>query len=246
MNMMETINIDAQIYISNFLRDVEKIKLSMCCKKLDQLKHNYRYADRIDIDKICALPYYNNFTKIKTSYLFEKIIGSNYLYGNKLSIKLPINLINLKCSNIDILLSKNMISNSVTHLKLTGYINTNIKNLPSHITNLNLGTQFFRSIDNMIPSSITYLALNYSFIGSIENNIPSSVFCLKVGMNFQRNLKHIPPTVIHLIFYSELDWRELPATVTILTQKRTPKYLLDTIPTNLPPTVKHFYRLAKK
>lgn len=235
---MEWIIIDMHMYISHFLSDFSKISLSSCSKKMDQLKYLYKYVDRIDIEKICALPFYDNFTKIRTNEKFEKMLGSKLFCGNNVSIELPKSVTNLKCDRIDILLENNIMPKSITHLKVKNMFN--IENMPLQITYLSFGSLSTCAIEGIIPQSVTHLGLSYHYSGSIKNCIPPSVTCLKLGRWHRQYISEIPSSVTHVIYYFHSDLTGLPASVTTLTQKRG-----DIAPI-IPPTVQTFYHCPKK
>lgn len=70
------------IYASQYLTNREKIYLSMTSTSFCQLKYAFTYNERVDVDAISYLPYYDNFTSISANRLdqsFPKRIEKLYL-----------------------------------------------------------------------------------------------------------------------------------------------------------------------
>ena len=213
-------NVDSFIHISRFLTDREKIYLATTSSSMNNLKHKFRYCERIRMDKIVHLPYFHNFEFVKIHTIpptYPKCV--KFIHLLTCSTNIPSNITHLtfrRRFNRPV----KYIPPSVTYLKFGDYFNQPIDGIiSSSVTRLNLRWNFNHRITNNIPSSVTHLTLYCDINNSKIGDIPLSVVHLKVGGRFDRNIKnHIPSSVTHLGFcWNYLDHNiknDIPESVT--------------------------------
>jgi len=200
---MQTIYDDIFIKIAKFLTDKEKITLTMSFKSADKLKHKFVYYEKIDIDTILSLPYFNNFKNINMSDLSHRcpkcakhvffdmnVSPGSFLKGKK----------------------------DITHLTFGRFFNETIKDsIPLSVTHLTFGTDFNQPINNYIPSSVTHLTFGWFFNQSIDS-ISTSITHLVLDLFFSQSISKIPPSVTHLTLCIDgIQLDIIPPTVTHLT-----------------------------
>jgi len=191
---------DVIIQISELLSNKEKIILTMTSKKMDEFKYKFMFREKICINKIVSLPYFNNFEYVDISN--KEIINDND------EIKCPRNI---KCVHFFVqsnflTLSKpifplNVTPVGITHLIFCDFFNELI-DIPSSVTHVTFGVYFDRPID--IPSSVTHLTFGKYFNSPI-NNILTSVAHLTFGKQFNQTLKDLIPSVTHLVLGKYFD-----------------------------------------
>lgn len=199
--------------ISESLSDREKIYLSMTSLSMNQLKHKFVYVEKIIVDRIINLSYFNNFECVElsdTTYRYPKYAKYIHFYADT-------NIIPTGVTNLVFLyyfddIIKGYIPDSVKYLTFVFSFNQSIKNcIPSSVTHLEFGDNFDCSINGSIPSSVIYLTFGYSFNRSIRGNIPFCVTHLIFGTLFNKRIKNskdntgriiraIPASVVYLEF----------------------------------------------
>jgi len=178
---------DVILKISEFLTDKEKITLTMASQSLDKLKYKTVYREKLHINKIKYLSYFDRFECIE-------IWNAEYRYPK--SIK-----------NIYFFALNGNVPSYVTHLTFGSYFNQLTDNcIPTSVTHLSFGAYFNKSIKGCIPASVTHLAFGLNFNQPIKDNIPSSVTHLTFGLNFDQPIKdHIPSSVTYLTLDRRCD-----------------------------------------
>uniref|UniRef100_A0A6C0C888 F-box and FNIP repeat-containing protein n=1 Tax=viral metagenome TaxID=1070528 RepID=A0A6C0C888_9ZZZZ len=188
-------------HISLFLTDREKIILTMVCLTLDPLKYKLRFCEKIFVESIKHLSYFDNFENVElpcAGYFCPKYAKHVHLIAHTTDISN--NITHLKfsyCFNKSI---ENVIPSSVTHLKFGHYFNQPIQNnVPTSVTHLSFGFHFDQPIENAIPNSVTHLSFGFCFNQKIEGNIPSSVTHLTLDYHFDQPINKLPKTVTQII-----------------------------------------------
>jgi len=201
---------DVILKISELLADQEKKRLTMISKLMNKLKHKMIYREKIDINRIINLSYFDNFECIQ---IYNQKISKypahvKYIYYKTntfvFSPIIPSKVTHLTFDDeFDGRLSNNCVPSSVTHLTFGICFSQPLSYLPSSITHLTFGWNFNRPLCNNIPPSVTHLIFGNCFSQSIKNNIPSSVTHLTFGEHFNHPIKNnIPSSVTHLKFGS--------------------------------------------
>jgi hypothetical protein len=148
---------DLFIKIGTLLTTKEKIYLTMTCTQTSELKHVFKYHNRITINLIHNLPYFDNFESVEIfapESKYPKHVKHIYFYYYG-----P--------------LYNQWVPKSVTNLQFGPTFNKPIeKIIPHTVTHLTFGYAFDQPITN-IPSSVTHLRVDYHF--SHWNTIPDSV-----------------------------------------------------------------------
>jgi len=220
-------NEDNFTHISNFLTDREKIYLASTSSIMDKLKFRFRYCEKIRMDKIVHLPYFNNFEFVKihtipptyprnikfihlltdTSNIPPNITHLSFRRRfNKPVEYIPLSVTYLKFGDYFDQSIEGIVSPSVTQLKLRWGFSHSIKNIPKSITHLTLYCRFDRLTMGDIPSTVTHLKIGGRFDQNIKNNIPPSVTHLNIGYNFFRSIENdIPDSITHLYFNDEFE-----------------------------------------
>src|SRR5688500_8667884 len=62
---MLTLHIDLILLISRYISDREKIYWSMSCKKMDSVKYKMIYREKINVERIIQLTYFDNFENVE-------------------------------------------------------------------------------------------------------------------------------------------------------------------------------------
>src|SRR5688500_4186843 len=128
--------LDAFFEIGKWSDDKGKIYITMTSKLLDTLKYKFIYHERININAIKKLSYFDNFEFVIIKDVLDmRQQHTKYVYFNA---------------------DTNEIPPFVTHLELDEIFDESIKNsIPSSVTHLTFGYCFNKSIKNSIPSSVT-------------------------------------------------------------------------------------------
>ena len=183
---------DIYCYLCTFLTDRDKINFLSSSTTLHGFKSKIFLNDRIFINKITQLWYFDRFTNIITNQLGYIPNISHVTFGNYFN------------QNI-----KDCIPASVTHLTFGYYFNQDIKDVSSSIpmqlcvtyTHLTFGIYFNQNIKGCIPASVTHLTFGYYFNQDIKDCIPLSITHLTFGYYFNQDIKDcIPASVTHLTF----------------------------------------------
>jgi len=163
--------------ISEFLVDKEKIRLTMISRLFDKLKYVFIYREKVNINKIIKLSYFDNFENIEMN-----VMGAN-----------PKN-----AKYIHYVARRGDIPKFITHLTIGTLINQSKIFIPLSVTHLTFSSKFNELIYFYIPPSVTHLEFGYCFDKSIEGNIPSSVTHLTFGLHFNQSIDDIPLSVIDI------------------------------------------------
>lgn len=171
----------------------DKCYLLVTCKGI--FKCNFYFIQRIHIDKIGKLEWFDKFSNVEMSM-------SHHL------VKLPINTTSLMITTIESFpdpwsvnfLLKPFIPTSVTHLEFDWKFNKLLDDfIPSSVTHLKLGASFNQPIENCIPSSVIEIMFGARFNQSV-NNIPSSVKCLNLHYFYNKPINELPSSVEKIFF----------------------------------------------
>jgi hypothetical protein len=203
---------DVYLAISEFLNNKEKIRLTMISKEMDGLKFVFLYRDKVKINLIVDLPYYDNFENVASSHLY---IGEHMMTGNLIGLlkkgRFPKNIryhhyttntthfflfasivsncTLMKCEQIEDEYFFEGVPFFTTHLNFVNFNQPIIGvTIPQSVTHLDFGDNFNQSIVGCIPSSVTYLTFGRDFHQPI-------VTLLSLYHDF---LNHIPQSVTHL------------------------------------------------
>lgn len=190
------------------LVDKEKIMLTMISKQMDALKHKFIYIQKIKINKIIGLSYFDNFECIEvlsSTTICPKAAKLIYLYT-----------------------ATQQFPPFVTHL--TYDRNQRVNNIPLSVTHLTLGGNsmrpaqgrgFNQPIQNCIPSSVTHLTFGSDFDQPINDFIPHSVTHIKFGCYFNQSINDLHDTVeeiiLHSVYIKRIDTKFV-SKISILTQ----------------------------
>src|SRR5579872_6900445 len=134
---------DMIVHIMTYLNNKSKIQFLSISKNLQQLKNKVQYNEKISLNKIRRLPYYNMFLNV--------IIQDDNILNNNLCFKLP---------------------NAITHLTLDISGTCNKDYIPVTITHLTFGDHFYQDINDCIPNSVTHLEFGISFNKYTKGCIP--------------------------------------------------------------------------
>jgi len=141
---MLTLYDDIFIKISELLEQHEKIMLTMASVSLNRLKYVFRYYEKINIDKIIHLSYFDNFECVKLTPRNHTIVPKSvkHVYLKTCDSNIP---------------------PFVTHLLFYGLIRTI---MPASVTHLAFGDFFDQSVIGCL-SSVIYLEINLTVISMI-------------------------------------------------------------------------------
>uniref|UniRef100_A0A6C0C692 Uncharacterized protein n=1 Tax=viral metagenome TaxID=1070528 RepID=A0A6C0C692_9ZZZZ len=192
---------DVYLQIGEYLDNKGKIQLSMTSKEMNKLKFIFLYEDRVDVDRIVNLSYYDNFENIASSYisisrnfimlLRKGRLPKNVKYHHYTSdvthffLEFDPNNTLIKCEPHSDVYFVEGVPFFVTHLTFVD-LNQPIYDIPSTVTHLDFGDRFNRSIIGSIPSSVTHLRLGNNFNGNLcKKSIPTSVKYLVLGEKYR-------------------------------------------------------------
>jgi len=219
---MQTMYDDIILKISQLLSNHQKIYLTMTSTFMNKFKYKFIYREKIDVDKIIKLSYFNNFECVSISDISDEIPKyAKYVYLITYIMDLTHNPLPL-----------------ATHLTFGRFFNQSIiGKIPPSVTYLEFGSCFNRSIKDSIPPSVIHLIFGFDFNQSIKNSIPSSVTHLTFGTSFDRSIKNnIPSSVTHLTFgycFNQPIECNIPSSVTHIVFGNQFDYPLDTIPLSI-------------
>jgi hypothetical protein len=184
---------DIFLYVCNFLKDTDKIRLTAISNTTDYFKHKLLFTDLIAEDKIYNLPFYDNFENVKVDCrcshvpknikklhvecLLECMYDSVPIQLNEFAIThltWDQNSMYMTMAPECFIFRYIKLPNTITHLILSDLFDQDIKHMPESVTHLKLGFSFSRPIE-CIPRRVTHLELGYLFYQSISNCISSSI-----------------------------------------------------------------------
>jgi len=186
--------------ISEFLLDKDKIMLTMASQWFDKLKHKFIYQQKIHINRIIGLSYFDNFESVEIelkSIIPRRVKNVHFLAQTD---DIPTFVTHLIFSNDFNQPIERIIPSSVTYLIFGHKFNQPIKGIiPSSVIHLRFGAGFNQPIVHCIPSSVTHLSFRRDFNQDIKDCIPSSVICLQLGWYFSKSIAGcIPPSIKEL------------------------------------------------
>uniref|UniRef100_A0A6C0C8Z9 F-box domain-containing protein n=1 Tax=viral metagenome TaxID=1070528 RepID=A0A6C0C8Z9_9ZZZZ len=179
---------DIILSISIHLTDYDKINLTTTSKRIYNTRNNMLFYQRININRISSLPYFNNFTNV---IIFD---GTD---------PIPLRATHLSFDDRFDKSIKGIIPHSVTHLALGNLFDQRINDgdIPNSVTCLEFGAIFMeggQDLKVVIPPSVKILKLN-GFIYKHIDEIPSSVNCLVFHQYFYRPIDHVPNNIKRII-----------------------------------------------
>jgi len=207
---------DIFIKISEFLSDKDKIRLTTTSTKMNKLKFVFTYVDKIKINLICNLPYYDNFQNISTNYCdtgkflhpWDPLLLSWAIAGNNLLHLLNKGKVPNKMKYHHF--TTNVIDIAACDLKLqhheslffdeTKYdLYVPLKNMSYNITHLTI-SKLHDEILDYIPNTVTHLFFGEDFNQSVPI-LPHSVIHIEFDDNFNQPIKGIlPPFITYIEF----------------------------------------------
>uniref|UniRef100_A0A6C0C877 F-box and FNIP repeat-containing protein n=1 Tax=viral metagenome TaxID=1070528 RepID=A0A6C0C877_9ZZZZ len=193
---MQAVHDDVIIRISDELTDREKIILTLTSKSMGIFRCKFMYHEKICVDRIISLPYYDNFRCIDIRKMFERPDAKSFTVSDYPKYVKEVHyMIHYDDYFTDI--SAKFVLHRVTHLKFSNVFNETICGvIPPSVTHLTFGTWFNQSVSDHIPSSVTHLTFGKHFNQPITCIL--SVTHLTFGANFNHPLKHNIPFVTHL------------------------------------------------
>uniref|UniRef100_A0A6C0C8N3 Uncharacterized protein n=1 Tax=viral metagenome TaxID=1070528 RepID=A0A6C0C8N3_9ZZZZ len=193
--------------ISEYQTDNEKIQLSMASHRTDKLKHIFIYRNKIKINLIYRLPYFDNFENVEIFDDNYRTLPtmSKYVHYFATSRFIPSNVTHLTFSdNFDEPVN-DIIPLKVTHLTFGRYFgefnNRPINKLPPAITHLTFGRYFNSPVE--LHHNITHLTFGACFDRLIE--LTSSITHLTLGLWFDKPDIVFPQSLTHLIYFEGFD-----------------------------------------
>jgi len=233
LSNMDTLIKDIIIKICAILRTHDKLNFLSVTKKNCEHKYGIFFDEKICLEKIFTLPYFDNFTNIKilhSTFLFSKQKFQLRLntYNKSRPNKMPVNLVNF-------LYQHYYISGPLdtAHAK---QIRQNVKAcIPKNATHLHLEDAAY--LYGYAPKQITHLILG--FINDEHVNILRRVKYLNFKYIVGSNTK-IPYGITHLIF-SQQFCKDIviPTSVTHLTLNSICCSMLGQIIIHIPDSVKY-------
>jgi len=228
---MQTLYPDIIRKIGETLTDKEKIRLTATSKRMDQLKYEFIYDEKISICKIENLSYFDKFENVE---IFDATLKypkhMKYAHYVALIAEPPKFITHLVfddrfCGSVDI------IPQSITHLTFGARCYQPIKEkvLHSSITYLDFGHMFNQPIkEGILPQSLIYLIFGHNFNQPIDSGVlPSSITHLTFGINFNQPIDNIPLSVTNLtlgMMYTRRTKFDLLPSITHLTLDTWPRY----------------------
>lgn len=216
---------DNILCIGRYLSNKEKLVLTATCHKINQLKHEFTYHDKVNISKIRNLSYFDQFECV----VFEeadvcdecpkkvKYVHATLHEGRSYMPRHVTHLFVCSCYRSHI---KSIVPDTVTHLAFGDNFNQSLQNNIPGVTNLTVGQSFKQPLDTGIPT-VTHLTFGNYFDNVISYKISSSVTHLTFGRRFNQNIAGaIPDSVTHLIlgdYFTHAIKNNIPASVTHLT-----------------------------
>lgn len=177
------------------ISDADKVNFVSTCQKTFRLQCDIMYNDKVHVDKIQRLIYFDNFTNVEVS-------------NDTLRIPKYVKYVHLRTGSANI-------PQCVTHLTFDYMFNKYIK-IPQSVTHLTFGTRYNQSIKDVIPNSVTHLTFGNNFNRPIETFLPESIVHLELNHFFRQPIEHIPESITHLRIRGAVP-TFIPLTVTHLT-----------------------------
>uniref|UniRef100_A0A6C0CD62 FNIP repeat-containing protein n=1 Tax=viral metagenome TaxID=1070528 RepID=A0A6C0CD62_9ZZZZ len=175
-----------------YLSDKELIYLTSTSKKLEKLKEQLYYNDKIACKKIMHLPYNNNFRCVVVEY------GARWIPKNVKFVYYR--FATYERETPEFLFSK------ITHLELDDYHQSNIKRLPPNLSHLILGKRWTEKITCDIPLTVTHIAFGNRFNRPLEKYMTKMVTHLSLGKKFNQTIeKSTLSLVTHLTMSANYD-----------------------------------------
>jgi len=168
---------DIVLLICQKISDVDKVNFVLTCQKMYKLRDDITYDDKIHVDKIQHLTYFDNFTNIEIS-------------NDTLQVPKHARYVHLRTGSANI-------PPYVTHLTFDHMFNKRLT-VPSSVTHLIFGARYNQSIESVIPNSVTHLIFGNNFNCPIETFLPTSIVHLELNHFFRQPIKHIPKSITHL------------------------------------------------
>jgi len=203
-------NEDILFKITEFLLDRSIIYLTMTCKKFDTLKYKFIYREKVCVEKISYLSYFDNFECVELKYLTDpRPKCARYVHFNTGETDIPNFVTHLMIDAAVPSTTHVTVPAGVTDFTLHGhdsatisptvtYLNlmSNVKiDIPDSVTKLSIGgIHDICDFHYSIPSSVKYMKLYYGQ-GDASNYIPSSVKKLKL---LTSSMIKTPSSVTHL------------------------------------------------
>jgi len=228
---MQTLYSDITKKIGETLTDKEKIRLTMTSKKMDHLKHEFIYEEKISTCKIENLSYFDKFENVE---IFDATLKyPKYMkYAHYVAlIAEPPKFITHLVFDDRICGSVYKIPQSVTHLTFGARYRQPIKEkvLRSSITYLDFGHMFNQPIkEGILPQSLIYLIFVAKFNQPINNGVlPQSIINLTFGIDFNQPIDNIPSSITNLTLgmtYNRTTRFDILPSITHLTLYTWPQY----------------------
>ena len=98
----------------------------------------------------------------------------------------------------NIILCKNDIFESVTHITFYGCFNQNVDNIPNHIKYIIFGSNFNQYVDKL-PNGLIDIVFGFSFNHPVDN-LPDSVLNISFGFCFNRPVNRLPNSLLSIKF----------------------------------------------
>lgn len=170
---------DVFIRTSKWLRDRDKIMLTMTCMLLNPLKHKFMYEKVVNYEKIVNLSYFDNFqnlTVTRKDYMRPKYAKSIRYHARTFT----------EVENIP---------TGITHITLGNIWSAKWHSVPETVTHLVFRGCFkHASFQNLISPSMTHLELYGNFDKSISDHLPCKLISLKID-DFDQKIEVLPPTL---------------------------------------------------
>uniref|UniRef100_A0A6C0C7F9 F-box and FNIP repeat-containing protein n=1 Tax=viral metagenome TaxID=1070528 RepID=A0A6C0C7F9_9ZZZZ len=223
-------NKDIFVKICDFLCDYDRLNFVSVTEQFNKLIQYIYFDEKISIDKITHLSYFDRFTNITMA----NITMANFIK------KIPKHLIKLQLYSY-MLCTFGKLPITLRYLTLDYYCNEDLlRNIPNTITHLNIYIKITKNIKKCLPESITHLHIDdFDTRVDLKKYIPQNVTNLTFGYRDKPNITSacIPKTAKHLKFLGPIYHKiDIPYGVTHLTFGNTLRENID-----IPTSVTHLY-----